>query len=195
MMKKLIAAYLLVISTSLYSIDWDSQSLVGLEFGYGNMQVQGKSSKQPSYSKDVNVIPMGIKLGAKNKYSRLFFSARYLYIPDFDFSSAYGAELQYLFPMGKVIDLYFGANGGFVSLNFNPHNFNSSARSNNRSATDYYFGGDAGINLNFSSSFALELGARYMYIDITHIKSLEQYTLNPITQGYLSFIYKYYSSK
>lgn len=195
MVKKLIAAYLVLLSTSLYAIDWDSQSLVGLEFGYGKMKVEGKSSKQPSYSKNFNVMPIGIKLGAKNKSSRLFFSARYLYIPDFDFSSAYGTELQYLFPMGKVVNLFLGANTGLVSLNFNPHNFNSLARSNNRSATDYYFGGDAGINLNFSSSFALELGARYIHIDITHIKSLEKYTLNPITQGYLSFIYKYYSSK
>lgn len=195
MVKKLLSAwFIFVMSTSLYSIDWDSQSLVGLEFGYGQMQVDGKSSKQ-TFSKDFNVIPMGIKLGAKNKYSRLFFSVRYLYIPDFDFSSAYGAELQYLFPMGKVVDLFFGANGGLVSLNFNPHNFNPSARSNKRSATDYYFGGDVGVNLNFNSNFALEIGARYTHIDITHIKSLEEYTLNPITQGYISFIYKYYSSK
>jgi len=195
MIKKLLSAcFVLVMSTSLYAIDWNSQSLVGLEFGYGQMEVKGKGS-QYTYKNNFDVVPLGIKLGAKNEYSRLFFSARYLYVPDFNYSLAYGAELQYLFPVAKVLDLFLGGNIGYVSFNFDANDFNNKAKSTKRNASTVYFGGDAGLNINFTSYFALELGARYMYMNKEHIKDNESYTIRPITQGYLSLIYKYYSEQ
>ena len=193
MMKKILSTTTaLMLTSSLYAFDWNSQSLVGLEFGYGNMNIKGNDT---SYNKDVSPLTYGIKIGAKNRSARLFLSARYLAIPNFDKSLAIGAELQYLKAVSKPLDLFIGVNAGMITMSFDPSSFDDKATSNNRDVMDYYGGLDAGINLNFNESFTLELGARYMYMDISHKKDNETYTVGPLTQAYMSFIYSYYASK
>ena len=194
-MKKILASLLaLSMSTSLFAMDWDSQSLVGLEFGYGTMNVKS-DSLHSNYNKAVSPLSAGIKIGAKNKNSRLFLSVRYVDIPDFDLSMMYGMELQYLMPLSDSFDIFVGANGGLVTMSFDPSNFDSAATSNTRNVVSYYAGLDAGLNFEIVQSFAIELGARYNYMDISHTIGSQTYKIGGMTQGYLSFIYKYYATK
>jgi len=189
MIKKIVTFVLLLSLSSLYAED-KANSLVGFEMGYGSMNVSG-----PKYNKDKSVLTSGIKIGAKDRDARLFLSLRYLHIPDFDFSMAYGAELQYLKTISDKFNIFLGVNGGMINLNFDAHNFNKTATAASRSINTYYGGADTGINIYMTQSLGLELGMRYMYLDASKRKNGETYSVKPITQGYLSLIYRYAASK
>jgi hypothetical protein len=174
--------------TNAQALDWDSQSLVGVEFGYGSMDVEGEFSKESK-----NPILAGVKLGSKNKNFRLYLSANYLNISDFDFSMMYGADVQYLFPLTREFDVYVGLNGGVINLSFDPSRYDSLATAGGRDILQYYAGADVGMDYIFSKEWSAELGLRYLYLDIAHTKFNETYKIDSMTQLYMGLIYRYYT--
>lgn len=162
------------------SSKFDSSSLIGLEFGSGNIDVSSTG-----YDETFTSPHAAFKIGAETNNYRLFLSARYFTGSDFDALSTLGGEFQYLLNVADFMNFFIGLNAGVADIEFTD-NANLS-----RVVSETYFGGDAGFNFHVGNSFDVELGARIMGIQAKHTLGGATYTFGNITSGYASIIYKY----
>jgi len=186
-MKKIIIK--LVILTTLISssvageplLENDKTSLIGIEGAYNAIDI----SNDASYSKKLDFMAIGIKIGAQTDNYRLFLSARKNFIPNFN-SYAFGAEMQYLMNFSSVANMFIGINTGTISFKFDDE------ASLSRDISSKYIGGDIGLNLHLSDSADLEIGTRTMRLrEPSHLQGGVTYNLENITNVYVSLIFKY----
>ena len=161
---------------------YDSSSLVGLELGYNNLDVNNDTTTIRDTYKFSSA---GLKIGAQTQNYRIFLSARYLQIDDFNFAYTLGGELQYLINFSEYANLYLGVNAGQAEMEF----VDSSGVT--RFISDPYLGGDIGMNIHLNDTVDLEFGARMMTLNAENDKKNVIYTFNSITSGYMSLIFKY----
>ncbi len=184
---KVIFTTLLVASSLMAGSQSDeTRSLVGVEVGYGSMDVGKDSVGSSSASKAYSMIHGGVKIGAQSNDYRLFLSVRYYNASDFDYVTTYGAELQYLIDITPAVNFYLGANAGVVNIKYSP-----SGETITRTASDSYMGGDAGVNVHLNEAIDLEFGARILMIDISNTIDSVTYTFDNMISGYVGVIYKF----
>lgn len=185
MLRKLVLPAMLFIGMGLEanesSFDMgDSKGLIGIELGY-----MGTNYQEDTGRKDINDNPIinkkttsspsiGLKLGGETKHYRLFLEGRIWSTDDYNNGSAVGGALQYLIPVAETANLFLGINAGAVNVV--------------NAEWDPYAGGDAGVNINFSDSYGLEIGGRYSAVDV----SSDAYgKVNALYQGYVTAIFKF----
>ena len=163
---------------------YDTYSLVGIEGGYGNIDVETNAD---GYEKlDDKISNIGLKIGAQSDNYRIFLSARYYPHSDFEYFNTYGAEVQYMFNIHESTNFYIGASAGIANIKYHIE-----GESDSRTLSDPYFGGDAGFNFHATDSIDLELGARVISLDSVNTKNNISYRFNTIITGYASIIFKY----
>lgn len=193
MLKKIVVSTILFVGLSINvqaeSVDeWNnSHGLIGIEGSFG----QSKSKlyeTDPStglnrilQTKTDSTFGGGFKLGGQSENYRLFLSARYNSIPDYDYVVSYGLELQYLFPMSDTFNIFVGANTGVMSSQ-------ATVASIEYTANNPYGGADAGVNLELSEGIGFELGAR---IKKALASSDNEAYVDSIAEAYVSVIFKF----
>jgi len=183
---KIILATLLSISPLLADdskYEYNSSSLVGVEFAYNNFKVD--YGETPVVEDSYNYSSGGLKIGAQTDNYRIFLSARNMQISEFDYAYTLGGEFQYLFDTSKYVDFYLGVNAGQAEIKF------VDASGVTRTIADPYYGGDIGMNIHVTDGIDVELGARVMTLNAENDKEDVIYTFNSITSGYMSIIFKY----
>lgn len=177
----LAASPLLATDESVYK--FNSYSLVGIEGGYSNFDVENDAT--PPVRETYTFGHGGIKVGAQTENYRLFLSGRYFSIDDFDSAYTYGVEAQYLFNFASFANLYIGLNTGLAEMKF------IDATNVTRTISDTYVGGDIGFNVHLGEAVDLELGVRGMSLDATNTQDEITYTFDTIASAYMSIIFKY----
>lgn len=175
-----------LLTTTLFSQEFsfdDSYSLVGVETSYSTFDVENDDTT--TTMKTYKNSSAGLKIGAQSEDYRIFLSARYYDIKDFDSAYTLGGEFQYMINFSKYANFYLGVNGGVAEMSF------IDARDTTRSISDSYFGGDAGFNIHATKSFDVEIGARVMSLNAKNIQNNITYSFNTMSCGYVSLIYKY----
>jgi len=164
----------------------NTYSLVGIEGGYGSLDVEKNTLSSPAVINKYNMAHGGLKIGAQSKNYRVFLSARYYDADDFDYVTTYGAELQYLINMSSAVNFYIGANAGIANIKYLPE-----GETNTRTASNSYMGGDVGVNVHLNEAVDLELGARIHMLDISNTIDSVKYTFDTMISGYVGVIYKF----
>lgn len=161
-------------------------SLVGIEAGYNGLSMSALNDDgTPAFDETTNYAHAGIKIGAQNENYRIFLSARYNKIDDFDYAYTMGVEFQYLINFSKHANLFLGAGMGMAEMEYlDDKNFV-------RTISDPYVGGDIGVNYHVNESIDLELGVRLISLDANNLKNDITYTFDTITTGYTSVIFKF----
>lgn len=160
--------------------EWNSKGLIGVEVGY-----MGTAYRTDTGNSDINDDPiidddtasnvsLGLKFGAETKFYRAFLEGRIWNSDDYNRASTLGGALQYLIPVGKMVNIFLGINGGAIN--------------SIDAEWDPYFGGDAGVNVNFSEDYGLEIGGRYSDVDV---KSTDYGKVDSFYQLYVTAIFKF----
>ena len=181
-LKKVVFASLLS-SSMLMAESSTYQSLVGFEGGYGAISVENDAS--PAYRKALKLKHAGFKLGAQSDDYRVFISGRYYDGKDFDNMNTIGAEIQHMFNVSNDMNLFIGLNAGLASIKYIDRNDVT------RTVSDPYFGGDAGANIHVNELVDLELGVRFVNLQLENTISNITYNFDDIFSGYASIIFKY----
>ncbi len=166
--------------------DKKSYSLIGIEAGYNSFDVYAMDKSGASiFDKKTNFSHAGIKIGAQTQDYRLFLSARYNKINNFDYAYMIGVELQYLINISKEINFFLGVNTGMADMK------HADKDGFVRSISDSYFGGDLGINFHLDETMDLELGVKLIELSATNLKNDITYTYDSIVTTYISIIFKF----
>ncbi len=178
--------FILVTYTTLLADEYSSyknNSLIGFESSFSSLGVSNDDT--PAVSDTYNFSSFGLKIGAQMEYYRLFLSARYHLVSDFDYSYTLGAELQYLVNFSKSTNFFIGLNTGVAEMKFLDSNNVS------RTISDPYLGGDMGVNFHVAKSFDWEVGMRVMGLNAENEINNVTYTLDNMLSVYTSIIFKY----
>ena len=168
-----------------YQNAWDAKGLLALEGGFGvanakqTQSIEGGVYVQRSQNEAAG--SAGFKLGGESEYYRLFLSARYHEVENFDYVATVGGEMQYLIRAGENFNLFLGINGGMMSSQ-------TTLGANEYSINNPYAGGDVGVNIDITDSFGLELGAR---VNSTFTKSDNPANVAYLAEGYASLVFKF----
>ena len=164
---------------------WDAKGLIALEGGAGVANVkQTQDITGGVYvqnSSNEAVVSAGLKLGGESENYRLFVSARYHNVQDFDYVATVGGELQYLIRAGESFNVFLGLNGGMMSSQ-------RTIGTDEYSINNPYAGADAGINIDITEHFGIELGAR---INSTFTNSDNPANIAYLAEGYGSLVFKF----
>jgi len=182
-LKKIILVTLLTL-TPLVADEYKNRSLIGFEGGFSSMEVS--NDETPVVVNKYSFASVGLKLGAQMEYYRLFLSARYYPISDFDYAYTLGAELQYLVNFSESTNLFIGINTGTAEMKF------LDSKNISRTISDPYIGGDIGLNYHINKSFDWEFGMRMMSLNAENERNNVTYTFDNMTSVYTSIIFKYY---
>jgi len=185
-LKKIILATFLAttsISAQNFSNNDNSYSLVAFETAYSSFNIENDDSTVlvDSYK----FASPSIKIGAQTEEYRIFLSARYHPISDFDYAYTLGGEFQYLFNFSKYANFYLGVSTGVAEMSF------IDKKDVIRTISDPYYGGDIGFNIYLKESIDIELGARVMSLNAKNIQDDVTYSFDNIVSGYISIIFKY----
>lgn len=186
-LNKIVLAALLA-STPLLAKDesiykFNSYSLVGIEAGYSNFDVENDDTTPLRETYTFN--HGGVKVGAQTENYRLFLSGRYFSIDDFDSAYTAGIEAQYLLNFSDFANLYIGLNTGLAEMKF------IDSADTTRTISDTYVGGDIGLNIHMGKTMDLEVGVRAMSLDATNTIGDITYTFDTIASAYMSLIFRY----
>ena len=185
--KKIILATLLLtttLSAQEFSNNDDSYSLVAFETSYSSFDVENDDTTTVAMD-PYTFASAGVKIGAQTKEYRIFLSARYHPVTDFDYVYTLGGEFQYLFNFSKYANFYLGVNAGIAEMSFVDLNDKT------RTISDPYYGGDAGFNVHLGDSIDMELGVRVMSLNAENLQEDITYSFNNMASGYMSLIFKY----
>lgn len=167
-----------------------TSSLVAVEGGYSSVasEVTDSSVTPNTYAQDKSSMGnAGLKIGAEGDNYRVFAGGRYYFAGgEYDSLTSYGVDLQYKFNFFKGFNMFVGGGVGMVNAKFNVP-----TEAFTRTISDPYYSGDFGVNIHLNENFDLELGAKYMVLNASNVKSDVDYTFNDITTGYTSLIYKF----
>ena len=173
-----------VASQSEYEVD--TYSLVGIEGGYSSFDYERENAAGKVKRTTGDLTHGGIKIGAQSESYRIFLSARFFDMSDFDYARMYGIEGQYMFNFSKMANFYIGVNAGTTDMKLID-------KKNDQTVKVYkpYYGGDAGFNVHFGDSVDWEIGARYLTVDKTIEQDGIKYSFDHIIMGYTSVIFKF----
>jgi hypothetical protein len=183
MLSTMLVGSALVAGTSEYEID--TYSLVGVEAGFSSFDYERDDGSNVQRTTG-ELMHGGIKIGAQSKNYRVFLSARYYDLTDFDYARTYGVEGQYMFNFSEIANLYIGVNAGTTDMKLIDVNNNSTVK-----VYEPYYGGDVGANIHFGDSIDWEIGVKYMTINSTIDKNSIKYNFDRIITAYTSLIYKF----
>jgi len=172
-----------IADSSEYEIN--TYSLMGIEGGYSGFDYE-KTDTGVTKRTNGDLLHGGIKIGAQSTNYRIFLSARFFDMDDFEYARMYGIEGQYMFNFSKFANLYIGVNAGTTDMKFTDTATNPSIK-----VYEPYYGGDMGFNVHLGESVDWEMGARYLTIDSTITNSGVSYSFDHIIMGYTSIIFKY----
>jgi len=159
-------------------------SLVGIEGGYSSLDVDKTTGTSSSLIK-YGLYNAGLKIGAQTDDYRVFLSARYYSNDAFDYLTTYGAELQYLLNVTSFANLFFGAGLGIANIRFVP------LGEATRTLSDIYMSGDVGMNMHLGNATDLELGMKFLSLDMSNTISGVTYTFDSMITAYASIIFKF----
>lgn len=192
MLRKSVGALILLASVTAsagenyFQTAWDAKGLLALEGAFG--QAQTKQVQDNPGGGDYVLETQtdgagagGLKLGGESEDYRLFLSGRYHVVPDYDYVATVGAELQYLIRGGENFNIFLGINGGMMRSQ-------ATANDVEYTVTNPYFGGDAGVNIDITQNFGLELGAR---INQALGDNKEPASIDYLAEGYVSLVFKF----
>jgi len=182
---KVVLSTLFVASSLMADYSFDVTSLIGVEGGYANLDVE-KVVNNASSTKKYNMAGGGIKIGAQTDDFRVYVGFNYYSANDFDYITTYGASLEYLIHTSPSFNLFLGVNTGIANMKYLPV-----SESSFRTVSDPYYGGEAGVDVHLSKSFDLEFGARYMSVDASNTRNGIKYRSDNMISGYGSVIYKF----
>lgn len=170
----------MVLGTGAYADNTGDKGLIGVEIGYMGTEYRVDTGKldindRPIIKNESSSSPsIGLKFGGESEHYRAFLEGRIWNTDDYDNGASVGGALQYLIPTGNMMNIFLGINGGVVNSvdsEWNP-----------------YAGADAGVNLNFSETYGLEIGTRYSAVDV---KSDDYGKINDFYQFYVTAIFKF----
>lgn len=197
MIKKITSLALLLASVSTFAYDGTSKSLVGVEFGYSQLEYNVDDSALGTGSDDERFGVIGLKIGAENEEARVFIDGHYYNTSgDFDYINSLGAGLQYLVRVSDRLNFFAGVNGGLVNIKFSDDTINKSYE-----LSSAYYGGDLGMNFALQEMLDLEIGARFMSINASNTQVYvdplsgehvgREYTMDHMLNFYTSLIFKF----
>lgn len=183
-MKNIFIGISLVVCSLNADVSMPKNSLIGVEGGSSSIDI---SASDGSYDKNYPLAHIGLKIGAESDSYRAFISGRYYQGDRFDYLNTLEFSLQYILNFSSNFNFFLGANVGRVNLKM------EDKIGQTRELTDSYIGGDLGANIHLGDSFDLELGARLINIDASHVKGTPAvtYQFDSMVSGYASIIYKY----
>lgn len=186
MIRKLLLPAMLVFGLSAqadgddFQDEWDTKGLIGVGIGYmgtnykyntGNIDI----NDEPIYDEETTSSPsLALKLGAESKHFRFFVEGQVWRTDEYNDGSTIGGALQYLIRLDEMFNIFMGVNGGWVNTVGDSWN--------------NYGGVDAGVNIDFSESYGIEIGARY---DAVSSGSRSEGKLKEFYQGYVTAIFKF----
>jgi len=164
---------------------WDAKGLLALEGGFGIANAKQTEPAVDSVhilnSANETAVSGGLKLGGESQYYRLFVSARYHEVKNFDYVTTVGGEIQYLIRAGENFNIFLGINGGMMSSQKTTGEFEDSIN-------NPYAGGDVGVNIDVTENFGIELGAR---VNSTFTDSSNPANIAYLAEGYGSLVFKF----
>jgi hypothetical protein len=187
---KLISVPLLALS--LQAGDWNTQSLVAIEGGASSFDLNNNMG-YPSDSQ--SPATLGLKVGAESQNYRIFLSGRYYSVSDqFDYANSFGVEAQYIFRFSSNFNIFAGINAGVMNMEFDDTNAQV------REISQGYFGGDIGTNISLNHNLDVEVGVRYINLNVDNTQYVENglgasvpytYDIDNMVNTYISLIYKF----
>ena len=189
-MKKVLGFGLALLTAgSLHAYDGSTNSLIGVELGGASFDLENNAGLGDDSQSGALV---GVKIGAQSESYRLFVGARYLDISDADLALAYGASLQYLLRVNPQWSIYAGVNAGEVSIEFEDD------YDLDREISEFYIGGDVGVNVAISPSLDFEAGVSLMNLNAENSRLVDAatntyvtYSIDHIVNYHVSLIYKF----
>jgi len=164
----------------------NTYSLMGVEGGYSSFDYERENDAGKTTRTTNDLLHGGIKIGAQSQNYRIFLSAKFFDMSDFDYARMYGIEGQYMFNFSKIANFFIGVDVGTTDMKLID-------KKNDQDVKVYkpYYGGDMGFNIHLGESFDWEIGARYLTINKTIEQDDIKYSFDRIIMGYTSFIFKY----
>ena len=171
---------------------YETYSLFAIEGGATNVGIERNDAGNIDIDKEA--LPnIGLKLGAQGNDFRAFLSARYYNADDFSKLFTAGGELQYLFNFSKAANFFIGANAGQAFIDVGG---DADKDIPSMSITSTYYGGDAGFNIHATELIDIEIGAKYMVLDVDEDRfntsgASINYKMDSMVTGYASVIFKW----
>ena len=188
LMKRILSLVaVLAMSTALHASKYD-RSLIAIEGGQVDSTLDTQTisgTTSTTSSTDMKGGFGALKIGAESENFRIFISGRYHDLAEVDLAISGGVEFQFLGRIGDHFNIFIGANGGYAHFEV-PDATNGTQRFGAG-----YYGGDAGVNIDFTDNFGLELGYKLMMLDAQQTAGSNTYKINNLNNAYVSFIYKY----
>lgn len=170
---------------------YKTNSLVAVEGSYSSItsEVTDANVAPVGYTKNSSTLgSVGFKIGSETENYRVFLSSRYLFDSknDYEYITAYGGEIQYIFNTFDTANIFIGVNAGIANMKFKV-----AAENFSRTISSEYYGADIGLNLEMNDSADFEIGARVMSIEGNNLNNNVDYLVNNIVSMYASLIFKW----
>jgi len=190
--KVVLATMIATVPLAADNYSYDTYSLFAIEGGVTNVSIERDDANNLDIDKEA--LPnIGLKIGAQGNDFRAFFSARYYNGDDFTKLMTAGGELQYLFNFSKAANFFIGANAGQAFIDVGG---DADKDIPSMSITSTYYGGDAGFNIHATELIDIEIGAKYMVLDVDEDRfntsgASINYKMDSMVTGYASVIFKW----
>lgn len=159
---------------------YNTHSLFAVEGGASNIGIERTGGV---YDEEY-IANIGLKIGAQTENYRVFLAARYYDADNLSSVGTYGGEVQYMFNFSEPVNFFIGANAGLAHVKIAIPGYSS------ESASEVYYGADAGFNFHATEMIDLEIGARYMALQ-EDIVSSHGAKVDSIATAYASVIIKW----
>ncbi len=180
-LRKVILAVIMVTAPLVASeYAFQTDSLFAIEGGGSNIGVEHTGGVYD----ETSIANIGLKIGAQTESYRVFLSARYYDADNLSTLNTYGGEVQYLFNFSKPVNFYLGANAGVANVKI------AIPGDPSESASEMYYGADAGFNIHATELIDVEIGARYLALQ-EDVVSTSGATVDGIVTAYASVIIKW----
>ena len=185
--KVVLATILATVPLMAGNYSYETYSLFAIEGGATNIDIERDDAGNIAVNK-TNLPNIGLKIGAQGNDFRAFISARYYNADDFSQLSTVGGELQYLFNFSDKVNFFIGANAGEAFIKVGADSVNNIP---SMSVTSMYYGGDAGFNFHATKLIDLEVGAKYMSLDVNENVDGVNFQIDSMVTAYASVIFKW----
>ena len=185
--KVVLAAMIATVPLAADNYSYDTHSLFAIEGGATNIDIERNDAGNIDIDKEA--LPnIGLKIGAQGNDFRAFLSGRYYNADDFSKLFTAGGELQYLFNFSKAANFFIGANAGQAYIDVGA---DTDKNIPSMSVTSMYYGGDAGFNFHATELIDIEVGAKYMALDVNEDRDGVNFQIDSMVTAYASVIFKW----
>lgn len=185
--KVVLAAMMATVPLAADNYSYDTYSLFAIEGGVTNIDIERDDVGNIDIDK-TSLPNIGLKIGAQGNDFRAFLSARYYNADDFSKLVTAGGELQYLFNFSKEANFFIGANAGQAYIKVGADSANNIP---SMSVTSMYYGGDAGFNIHATKLIDVEVGAKYMSLNVNEDRAGVNFKIDSMITAYASVIFKW----